>query len=65
MNPSKLKDAERKKAWDATKEAVGAYARNPCRATEVKVEAALGKVKRLCNPCHPEEKPTKRGKKRD
>jgi hypothetical protein len=43
----KLREAERKEAWSATKTAVGAYAKNPCRATEVKVAAALGKVKRL------------------
>jgi hypothetical protein len=50
-----LKEAERKEAWDATKSAVGAYAKNPCRATEVKVTAALRKIRRLesCAPQAP------------
>jgi hypothetical protein len=42
-----LKEAERKEAWDTTKTAVGAYAKNPCRATEVEVTAALRKIRRL------------------
>jgi hypothetical protein len=41
------REAERKKAWDATKVAVGAYAKNPCRATEVEVTAALREIRRL------------------
>ncbi len=41
------KELERKEAWIATKTAVGAYAKNPCRATEVKVTAALRKIRRL------------------
>jgi hypothetical protein len=44
---NKLKAAERKDAWAATKTAVGAYAKNPCRATEIEVAAALDKVKTL------------------
>jgi len=43
----KLKDAKRKEAWAATKTAVHAYAKNPCRATEIDVEAAFDKVKTL------------------
>jgi len=42
-----LKEAERKEAWNATKTAVGAYAKNPCRATEVEVTAALREIRRL------------------
>lgn len=51
MKPKQLRNPERKKAWESTKQAVGAYARNPCAATEIKVAAALGEVKRLCQPC--------------
>ena len=63
MSSSKLADAKRKEAWKATKEAVGAYARNPCRATEIEVGAALDDVKHLCTPCAPKRKPAKRPKK--
>lgn len=61
MKPKKLQDAERKKAWETTKQAVGAYARNPCAATEIKVAAALDEVKRVCAPCPPALK-RRRGK---
>jgi hypothetical protein len=44
---NKLKAAKKKEAWAATKSAVGAYAKNPCRATEIEVEAALDMVKTL------------------
>ena len=47
MARDKLKDAKRKEAWAATKTAVHAYAKNPCRATEIDVEAAFDKVKNL------------------
>lgn len=47
MERKDLRDAERKDAWNATKTAVGAYAKNPCRATEVEVTAALRKIRRL------------------
>ncbi len=47
MERKDLREAERKEAWDATKTAVGAYAKNPCRATEVEVTAALRKIRRL------------------
>ena len=47
MSRDKLKDAKRKEAWAATKTAVHAYAKNPCRATEIDVEDALEKVKSL------------------
>ena len=47
MARDKLTDAKRKEAWAATKTAVHAYAKNPCRATEIDVEAALDKVKTL------------------
>ncbi len=47
MARDKLKDAKKKEAWAATKSAVHAYAKNPCRATEIDVEAALDKVKTL------------------
>ena len=47
MQRKDLKEAERKEAWDATKTAVGAYAKNPCRATEVEVTVALRKIRRL------------------
>ena len=47
MARDKLKDAKRKEAWAATKTAVHAYAKNPCRATEIDVEAAIEKVKTL------------------
>jgi len=42
-----LKAAKKKDAWAATKTAVGAYAKNPCRATEIEVAAALHKVRTL------------------
>ena len=42
-----MKAAKRKEAWAATKTAVHAYAKNPCRATEIDVEAAFDKVKTL------------------
>jgi hypothetical protein len=51
----KLKAAERKKAWAATKAAVGAYAKNPCKATEIEVAAALDKVKILTEATEPED----------
>lgn len=47
MRQSKAQNAKRKIVWDATKAAVGAYARNPCEATAVEVEAALERVRRL------------------
>ncbi len=47
MESKDLKEAERKEAWDATKTAVGAYAKNPCKATEVEVTAALRNIRRL------------------
>lgn len=50
MKPKELQAAQRKQAWDTTKQAVGAYARNPCAATEIHVAAALKEVKRLCRP---------------
>ncbi len=53
MKPKELRDAERKQAWDTTKQAVGAYAKNPCATAEVKVAAALKEVSRLCRPCAP------------
>ena len=53
MKPRKLQEAERKKAWDTTKKAVGAYAKNPCAATEVQVATALKEVNRVCRPCAP------------
>ena len=54
MKPKQNHDAKRKKAWKVTKDAVHAYARNPCRATEIKVKAALDEVKRACSPCQPD-----------
>ena len=54
MARDKLKDAKRKEAWAATKTAVHAYAKNPCRATEIDVEAALDKVKTLTEAMEPE-----------
>lgn len=54
MNPKPNEKAQRKQVWKATKAAVGAYARNPCRATEIRVEAALEEVKRTCAPCRPQ-----------
>ncbi len=53
MKPKQLQTAERKKAWDTTKQAVGAYAKNPCAATEIHVVAALKEVNRLCTPRAP------------
>jgi len=53
MKAKLLQDAKRKKAWNTTKQAVRAYARNPCEATEVQVTAALNQTKRLCVPCAP------------
>ena len=53
MNPKHNHEAQRKKAWKSTKAAVSDYARNPCRATEIKVKAALDEVKRVCAPCRP------------
>jgi hypothetical protein len=47
VQPKELRESERKEAWDATKTAVGAYAKNPCRATEVEVTVALRKIRRL------------------
>ena len=65
MNPTKPPEASRKKAWQATKKAVADYARNPCRATEIKVEAALDEVKRACSPCPPESNRPARRKRQD
>ena len=54
MERNKLKAAKKKEAWAATRSAVSAYAKNPCRATEIEVEAALGKVKTLAEATEPE-----------
>ena len=56
MARDKLKAAKRKEAWAATKTAVHAYAKNPCRATEIDVEAALDKVKTLSEATESEAK---------
>ena len=56
MARDKLKDAKRKEAWAATKTAVHAYAKNPCRATEIDVEEALDKVKTLSEAMESEAK---------
>lgn len=61
MSAAKRRDTERKKVWKVTKDAVNAYAKNPCAATEHGVEAAVAQVGRLPNPCAPS--PVKRGRK--
>jgi len=52
---NKLKAAKKKEAWAAAKSAVGAYAKNPCRATEIEVEAALDTVKTLSEATEADE----------
>ena len=53
MKPKALQDAERKQAWETTKQAVGAYAKNPCAATEVQMAEALKEINRLSRTCAP------------
>ena len=63
MERDNLKAAKKKKAWAATKTAVGAYAKNPCRATEIEVATALHKVRTLSKATTPEGRQGSAGKK--
>ncbi len=64
MKGSKRREREHESAWVDTKAAVGAYARNPCAATEKAVSAALGKVRDL-SACVPEAQKRPRAKRDD
>ena len=61
MTDRKTQDAKRKKAWKHAKDSVHAYARNPCAATEVDVEAAVAEMRHSQQPCQPA--PAKKSKK--
>ena len=47
MGASRQSEAKREKIWAETKAAVHDYARNPCRATEQKVESAIDHIRDL------------------
>ena len=64
MKGSKRREQEHESAWIDTKAAVGAYAKNPCAATEKAVSAALGKVREL-SACVPEAQKRPKAKQDD
>ncbi|MEM7221803.1 MAG: hypothetical protein AAF495_02410 [Pseudomonadota bacterium] len=47
MAARQLKEARRRAVWAEAKAAAGAYARNPCKATEVQVETAVDHLRHL------------------
>lgn len=47
MGASRQGEAKRQEIWTETKAAVHDYARNPCRATERKVETAIDHIRHI------------------
>lgn len=47
MGASRQGETKHRETWAETKAAVRDYARNPCRATEQKVESAIDHIRRL------------------
>ena len=47
MKAKELKEARRRAVWAETRAAAGAYARNPCAATEQQVESAVDHLRHL------------------
>lgn len=60
MNASRQVEAQRREIWLQTKAAVRDYARNPCRATEQRVETAIVDIRRLEG--NPDARPAPKGR---
>ena len=61
MSSTRQKEFKRRDVWAETKFAAGAYARNPCAATERDVESAVDHLRHLNEEAKPNPSQDRRG----